>query len=117
MDLRFITLLLACQLAGEAITVAVGWPLPGPVVGMAILFAGLAIRGAVPDGLQATAGGLLGHLSLLFVPAGAGVMLHLPLLADEWGPVAAALVASTVLAIAVTALVMRALVKPEAPGR
>ena len=113
MDLRFITLLLLCQLAGEIVAVAAGLPVPGPVIGMALLFAGLVVRGAVPDGLQVTAGGLLGNLSLLFVPAGAGVMLHLPLLADEWRPVAAAVVLSTVVTIAVTALVVRALAKPE----
>ncbi len=103
--------LLICQLAGEAIQRATGLPLPGPVIGMVILFAGLLIRGGVPDGLKTAARGLLDHLALLFVPAGVGVVLHLALVAEEWLPIAAALVGSTVLTIAVTALVMRLMLR------
>ncbi len=112
--LGFLTLLLVCQLAGEVLVRLLGAPVPGPVVGMALLFAGLAIRGGVPDGLQSLAGGLLQHLSLLFVPAGVGVILHLQLIADEWPAITASLLISTVATIAVTALVMRALSRPEA---
>ncbi len=109
MELGFLTLLLVCQLAGEVIARATGLPVPGPVIGMALLFAGLALRGAVPDGLQATAGGLLRHLALLFVPAGVGIMAHLSLLADEGWPILAALLGSTVITIAVTAGLMQLL--------
>jgi holin-like protein len=106
-ELAFVTLLLVCQLAGEVIAVATGVPIPGPVIGMALLFFGLALHGAVPDGLRDTAGGLLKHLALLFVPAGVGIMAHLTLLADEGWPILAALVGGTVITIAVTAGVMR----------
>lgn len=116
MTLPFITLLLLCQLAGEAIVLVSGLPVPGPVVGMALLFFGLIVRGAVPGGLHATADGLLRHLSLLFVPAGVGVVLHLTLLADEWLAIAAALVGSTVLTIAVTALAMVGLARLRRPA-
>jgi len=109
MVLNFITLLLVCQLAGEVISVAFGIPVPGPVIGMALLFAGLVVRGSLADGLKSTAGGLLDHLSLLFVPAGAGVMLHLGRITDEWQPIVVALIGSTIITIAVTALVMRGL--------
>ena len=109
--LAFITLLLTCQLAGEIVSKALGLPLPGPVIGMVILFAGLAIRGGVPQGLQEVAGGLLQHLSLLFVPAGVGVILHLSLIGEEWLPLTSALIGSAVITIAVTALVMRLLSK------
>ncbi|MBL8838865.1 MAG: CidA/LrgA family protein [Alphaproteobacteria bacterium] len=112
--LGFLTLLLVCQLAGEVLVRLAGAPVPGPVVGMALLFAGLAVRGGVPAGLQTLAGGLLQHLSLLFVPAGVGVILHLRLIADEWPAITAALLISTVATIAVTALVMRALSRPDA---
>jgi holin-like protein len=115
-----ITLLLVCQLTGEVLTMATGLPLPGPVVGMALLFAGLLVRRRIADGgdeveipedLERTATGLLSHLSLLFVPAGVGVMLYLPLIAEEWLPITVSLVASTLLTIAFTALVMSWLVR------
>jgi holin-like protein len=110
-----LTLLLLCQLAGEALARLFHLPLPGPVIGMALLFTGLLIRGSVPDALDRTGSFLLSHLSLLFVPAGVGVMVHLKLIRAEWLPIAASLVVSTVITIAVTALVMRWLSPPSVP--
>jgi len=106
MTLGFITVLLVYQLVGEVISQCLGLPLPGPVVGMALLFATLLVRGKLADGLRDTADGLLRHLSLLFVPAGVGVILHLHLIQSEWKAISAALIVSTVATIAVTALVM-----------
>jgi len=107
--LGFFTLLLVCQLVGEVIAAATGIPVPGPVIGMAILFFGLLVRGSIPEALAATAETLLSHLSLLFVPAGVGVMLHVELIGAELLPIAASLIISTLLTIVVTALVMRLL--------
>ncbi len=107
--LNAITLLLLFQLAGEAIALLLALPVPGPVIGMGLLFATLALRSGVPAELRSTAQNLLQHLSLLFVPAGVGVMLHARRMADEWLPLVVALVASTFLTIAITALVLRAL--------
>jgi len=101
------TLLLVYQLAGEAIVHFAGLPVPGPVVGMLLLFVTLLMRGSAPDWLRDTCQALLAHLSLLFVPAGVGVMLHFQRLGAEWLPVAVALVGSTVITIGVTALAMK----------
>ena len=105
------TLLLVYQLLGEALVQLTGLPVPGPVVGMLLLFVTLAARGSAPQWLRDTCQGLLAHLSLLFVPAGVGVLLHFQRLGAEWLPIVVALVASTVITIGVTALVMRALQK------
>lgn len=104
-----LTLLLVCQLAGEVIARAYSVPLPGPVIGMAILFFGLMIRGGAPKPLQQTAKSILDHLSLLFVPAGVGVMIYLPLIADQWLPIATAIIIGTLVTIAVTAWIMNAI--------
>ncbi len=104
-----IAILLACQLIGEIIVSTTQIPIPGPVVGMAILFVGLIVRGELPDGLSGTADALLRHLSLLFVPAGVGITLHIDLVSAEFIPIVAAVVISTVLTIGVTAAVMRLL--------
>lgn len=104
--LFYLTLILSCQLLGELFVAATGLPVPGPVVGMLILFAGLTIRGNVPDGLAMVADALLSHLSLLFVPAGVGVIVHFALIGTEAVPISVALVASTLLTIAVTAAAM-----------
>lgn len=110
------TILLLCQLAGEVITRLLALPVPGPVVGMVILFCGLLIRRETPTDLNVVTGGLLQHLSLLFVPAGVGVMLHARLLAAHWLALAVALIVSATLTIAVTGLAMTWVAR-LAPGR
>lgn len=105
MTLNYITVLLVCQLVGEVVVRLLDLPLPGPVIGMLLLFVGLVIHGRVPDGLGEVAGGLLNHLSLLFVPAGVGAVAHIGLLAQDWLPLSLALTFSVVATIAVTALI------------
>jgi len=114
--LGFFTLILLCQLAGELAVGALDLAVPGPVLGMVLLFAILMLRGEVPEKLDATADGLLRSLSLLFVPAGTGVILHFRLLGEALLPLGAALVVSTVATIAVTALMMAWLGKGGADG-
>ena len=107
MLIRYLALILGCQLIGETITVTASVPIPGPVLGMAILFAGLLIKRGLSDDLASAGGGLLRHLALMFVPAGVGVMLHVPRLADEWWPIALAIVPGTLVALAITALLVQ----------
>lgn len=107
--LAALTVLLVYQLIGEVLVQLLALPVPGPVVGMLLLFISLLVRGAAPEWLRTSANALLAHLSLLFVPAGVGVMLHFERLGAEWLPIVVALVASTVLTIGIAALVMRAL--------
>lgn len=108
-----LTILLLCQLAGELIARLAHLPVPGPVLGMLFLFAGLLLRGGVPGAMQDTAGGMLRHLSLLFIPAGVGVMTHMDRLGAEALPVIVALFGSTLLGVAVTAKVMAALLRRD----
>ena len=105
--LNALTLIFCCQLAGESLVTAAALPIPGPVCGMALLVAGLLLRGGIPDDLAKVGDALLGNLSLLFVPAGVGVMLHLGLLQAEILPISIALIGSTLITIAVTATLMQ----------
>ncbi|MEM7529153.1 MAG: CidA/LrgA family protein [Pseudomonadota bacterium] len=103
-----LTLIFGCQLAGETLVRFLALPLPGPVLGKAILFVGLLVFG-LPDDLRRTGEALLGNLSLLFVPAGVGVMLHGAILSTDWLAISVALVVSTLATVSVTALVMQKL--------
>lgn len=105
--LNAITMLLVLQLIGEIISQGLSLPVPGPVVGMLLLFIILLARSRLAAQLHETVQNLLQHLSLLFVPAGVGVMLHVRRVTDEWSAILLALVVSTVLTIAVTALSIR----------
>lgn len=106
-----ITLLLCYQLAGEALVLAFGLPLPGPVLGMLLLLLTLVLGEHAVAATEGPAEALLGHLSLLFVPAGVGVMVHAQRLGGEWLPIAVALVASTLLTLVAVALTMRLMVR------
>jgi holin-like protein len=85
--------LLVFQLVGEALVRALAAPIPGPVVGMALLLLALVLRPSLLGAIKPTAQSLLQHLSLLFVPtAGVGVMLHLQRRGDEALAIGVALV-------------------------
>ena len=109
--LAALTILLIFQLLGDVIAQFFGLPVPGPVLGMVLLFIALVIRGGAPAWLKDTSGTLLQHLSLLFVPAGAGVMVHAARIGDEWLAILLSLVGSTAITIGITALVLRFLLR------
>lgn len=106
-----LSLILICQLIGEVIVRGLRMPLPGPVIGMALLFAALIARdrisalarGPLRDGaVEGASKSLLAHLSLMFVPAGVGVVQNLDLLAQRGVAIAVVLAASVVVTLLVT---------------
>ena len=104
--------LLLCQSAGELLARLLQLPLPGPVLGMLLLL--VALRWPqVRTPVGAVADALLAHLSLLFVPVGVGVMTHLGLLSQYGLRMLVAIVVSTWIGLAVTALVLRLMLRRE----
>ncbi|MDR0776519.1 MAG: CidA/LrgA family protein [Azonexus sp.] len=110
-----LSLLLFFQLAGEMLARYFSLPVPGPVIGMLLLFVALVLRGGPGDDLRHTSQTLLQHLSLLFIPAGVGIMVHLHRVADEWLALLLSLLISTLATLAVTALTMRCCQRPATP--
>ena len=93
-----------------------GMPLPGPVLGLLLLLIlllardrfSLLARGPLRnDGVETASKGLLAHLSLLFVPAGVGVVRELDLLASHGIAIILVLAASVVVTLLVTVLTFR----------
>ena len=103
--LRGLAWLLAFQSAGELLSRALSLPFPGPVVGMLLLLVALRWH-VVREPVAVCADFLLSHLSLLFVPVGVGVMVHLDLLSRFGGRMLGVLVLSTLIGLGVTALVL-----------
>jgi holin-like protein len=109
-----ITALLLCQLAGEVLARMLHLPVPGPVIGMVLLFVVLLLRhpgGQTPDALGRVADTLLGNLGLLFVPAGVGVVVLLHTLAQNWLALVLAVGLGTLLTMAVTGRLAQALLR------
>jgi putative effector of murein hydrolase LrgA (UPF0299 family) len=106
-----LSLILVCQLVGEIVVRGIGAPVPGPVLGFVLLLvllllrdrASWAARGPLaPGAVEGTAKGLLGHLSLMFVPAGVGVVQKLDLIAAHGLAVFAVLALSVIVTMVVT---------------
>ncbi len=106
-----ITILLFYQLIGEITVRWLGLPVPGPVLGMLMLFITLVIRNRTPDSLNEASTVLLSHLSLLFIPAGVGMMVHFDRIANEWLSISIALILSTVFTLIASAFIMYAISK------
>jgi putative effector of murein hydrolase LrgA (UPF0299 family) len=106
-----LSLILLCQLAGEVVVRGFALPMPGPVVGLMLLlglllardrFAGLARGPLQQGGVETVSKNMLAHLSLLFVPAGVGVVQKLDLVAEHGLAIVAVLALSVVIALLVT---------------
>lgn len=101
------SILLGCQFLGEIISRAIALPVPGPVLGMLILLIGLMIRGSVPASLRMPGEGLLKYLTLLFVPAGVGLIQHFGLISREFGILIITLIVSTSVTLLVTSQILQ----------
>jgi holin-like protein len=104
--------LIVLQLFGEVIAGLSRVPIPGPVIGLALLV-GYALWRGVPPAIEEAGDALLKHLSLLFVPAGVGLIAFGDKLLAEGSRLVAVLVLSTALTMIVTAFVFRLLARKE----
>jgi holin-like protein len=111
--LRAIAILLSFQCLGEGVSYVFRLPVPGPVIGMLLLFGFIMARPQIADLIEATALELLRHLSLLFIPAGVGIMVSAGKIRGDALAVVVSFAISTTLTIVVTALVTRALLRRQ----
>jgi holin-like protein len=103
--------LMGYWLAGELIVSVLGLNLPGAVAGMMLLLGTSIIHKRVAPAVSHASQGLLANLSLLYVPAGVGIMSHAKLLTDHGLGMLATLVLSTAITLAVTGLTLKFLLK------
>lgn len=114
--------LLIFQLAGEVLVTGArltlpGFSFPGPVAGMVLLFVWLVLAKGPSASLDTSASAILRNLSLLFVPAAAGIVQYGDVIARFGLPLLLALVVSTVLTLLVTVGVFIAIAgRDKAPG-
>ena len=105
------SLILLCQLGGEVFVRGLHLPIPGPVIGLVLLlillFARdrfvLLARGPLQgEGVEEASRGMLANLSLLFIPAGVGVVQKLDLLAEHGVAITIILAVSVVVTLLAT---------------
>ncbi len=104
-------LILLCQLAGEAFVRGLKLQMPGPVIGLMLLLLLLLLRDRFAviargplqgEGVESASHSLLANLSLLFVPAGVGVVERLDLIVDHGIAFLGVLVISVLMTLVVT---------------
>ena len=84
-------LILLCYLGGMIISHLINGVVSAGVVGMLLLFGGLALKGCKPDHVAPVARFLVDHLLLFFVPAAVGIMEYGALLRNNlWAIILAA---------------------------
>lgn len=109
--IRGLALLLVCQLLGEVAARGTGLSVPGPVIGLVLLVLLLVVAEKTgrlaKDDLETNDVGrvsdaLLANLSLLFVPAGVGLVQYVGLLGEYGLALGLSLVGSTLVTLLVT---------------
>ena len=110
MLIRGLTWLVLLQLLGTALNVLFLPMLPGPIIGLALLFMLLLVRGEVGEPLTVAASSLLRYLPLLLVPTAVSVILHIDQLRDDLWAVSAAMLLSLVMSLLFTGWVMQRLI-------
>ena len=103
--------LVALQFLGDALVARTGWPVPGSLMGLLLLLAGLMLRGRVPEALDDASAPLLRHLMLLLIPSVAAVGLYAGLLTQHAVAFLLVSVGVTALTIVVTAWTLQRLLK------
>mgnify|MGYP000468865217 CR=1 FL=1 len=101
--LNAITLILLFQICGELISRGTGLPVPGPVLGMILMLMAFFLKDNLIGVIRPTSGVLLTNLSLLFVPAGVGIIRQGERFANEGLGIFAVIVISTIISMVVTA--------------
>ncbi len=113
--IRGLAILLIFQSLGEVMSRFLQGVIPGPVIGLFLLFVFLVSRKKISASVALAADGLLAHLSIFFIPAAVGVMIYASALAQSSAAWILAIGLSTIAAITTTAFVLKWLSKPAPP--
>lgn len=115
--LKSIFIIFLFQLIGESAQKYFELTIPGPVIGLILLLISFILLknnknlfvNKVKNEISSTAIHISNYLSLLFVPIGVGVVMHLSYLEKNYIEVLGVIFFSTILTIGFTALVMEAI--------
>jgi putative effector of murein hydrolase LrgA (UPF0299 family) len=113
MLLRGLTWLVLFQLLGTALNVMVLPMLPGPIIGLVLLFVSLLVRGQASESLQVAASSLLRYLPLLLVPPAVGVMAYTEAILNDFWAIVGVLVVSLVVSLVFTGWLMQTLIRRQ----
>ena len=114
MLLRGLTWLVLFQLLGTALNVLFVSMLPGPIIGMLLLFGFLLMRGEVGQPVSEAAAGLLRYLPLLLIPPAVGIIVYAEQIAADFWALAGALGLSLLISVVFAGWLMQKLIERQA---
>ncbi|WP_427813545.1 CidA/LrgA family protein [Enterococcus sp. 22-H-5-01] len=79
-----LSLLLLYSVVGEGLRLFLGLPVPGSIIGILLLFLSFQTKLLKPSDIEETANFLLNNLTILFVPAGVGLMQYYGAIKYTW---------------------------------
>ena len=118
--LRSLFIIFFLQLRGEAIQKFFEINIPGPVIGLILLLLVFIffIKNALPfrkikKEISETSHQIINYLSLLFVPIGVGVVMHINYLGDNLFKILAIIIIGTLSTLVLVAYVMEKIINLE----
>lgn len=101
-------LIISFTYAGDIVSKLLHLPIPGSVIGMVLLFAALSFKIVKVDDVETVGVFLLDNLSILFLPAGVGIMVYFPVIRETWWTLLIATFVVTILTMVVVGRIVQA---------
>lgn len=102
-----ILIILAFSLLGEVLQAVIPLPIPAAIYGLVLLLTALCTGLLKPAHIADTAHFLIGIMPLLFVAPAARIMAYWGIIKENWLPIIAITVISTIVVFAVSGLVTK----------
>ena len=99
--------LISFTFLGEIISKTLHLPVPGSVMGMLLLFGALYFKLIKVESLETVSTFLLDNLSILFLPAGVGIMVYYSVIQDSWWSLLLLAIVGTLLTMVVVGRVVQ----------
>ncbi len=109
--LRQLALLLLFVFLGDFLNRGLGIPLPGNILGLILLLVALLSGLVKLEQVDGVGQFLLSHMTVLFIPAGVGLLAILGVIQDTWLVLVLIALVTTILVLALTGLIVQKLRK------
>lgn len=106
-----IFIILLFYFIGECMSYLIKGFIPGSIIGMMLLFLSLYLKIINPESVDSTANAITKNMAIFFIPSGAGLMSSFGVLSKFWASIIITCSISTILVIAVVAIVQQQMEK------
>ncbi|MDU1889988.1 MAG: CidA/LrgA family protein [Dysgonomonas sp.] len=106
-----IFIILLFYFLGQGLSFLINGFVPGNILGMILLFLSLYFKALNPDNIKDVANAFTRNMAIFFIPAGAGLLGSYGLISKFWMSILIVCSVSTILVIAVVAIIQQQMEK------